>query len=123
MTSNVIGGQAIFECKVHVFKLPSNIKVKLVDKMKQRIYLCVNLYVKHKKIANSRSFYLISNSWQNPRRRPKWRPCLVTSQASNSATTHKKSFKNTATYQKLERGIPSSPPPLPLNYGFYRLCS
>ena len=37
------------------------------------------------KIINSRGFYLISNSWKNPR----WRPYLMTSQASSSATTHK----------------------------------
>ena len=35
--------------------------------------------------TNCSRFYLISNSWWNPR----WRPCLVTSQASSSATTHK----------------------------------
>ena len=35
-------------------------------------------------IINLCSLYLISNSW-----RPRWRPCLVTSQTSSSATTHK----------------------------------
>ena len=37
--------------------------------------LCVILTVKPPKF--SRSFYLISNSWLYPRRRPRWRPCLV----------------------------------------------
>ena len=35
-------------------------------------------------IINFCSLYLISNSW-----RPWWRPCLVTSQTSSSATKHK----------------------------------
>ena len=63
-------------------------------------------------------FNLISSSWQNPR----WQPLLVTSQAFSSSTIHKiylvllrkskaKSFRNTATYQKLWGGIPSTPSP------------
>ena len=83
----------------------------------------VILYVKHKTITISCGFNLISNSWYSPR----WRPLLVTSQASSSATTHKilpylvwkikgfplkaKSFRNTATNQKeLWGGVPSSAP-------------
>ena len=70
----------------------------------------------YKKITISHCFSLISNPWYNPRWRPGWQPLLVTSQASNSAITHKiylilytrsegfplkvKSFRNTATYQK-----------------------
>ena len=37
-------------------------------------------------ITISRCFNLISNSWKNLRWRPRWRPLLVTSQASSSAT-------------------------------------
>ena len=40
---------------------------------------------KAKNITLSRSFNLISNSWSNPR----WRPLLMTSQASSGATTLK----------------------------------
>ena len=61
-----------------------------------------------------------------PRRRPRWRSLLVTSQASSSATTYKlyfmlredqrlstkgRTFRNTATYQKLRGGVPSTPSP------------
>ena len=38
---------------MHVFQLVSMIKVKLVDKKKQRTYLCVILQVKHKKPTDS----------------------------------------------------------------------
>ena len=44
---------------------------------------------KAQKIAISRGFNLISNSWWNPRWQPRWRQFLVTSQASSSATTRK----------------------------------
>ena len=79
-----------------------------------------------KNITISCAFNLISNSWQNPR----WRPLLVTSQASNSSPPIKKiphqvkkikgvllkvkSFRNTATYEKPlkgGRGVPSIPLP------------
>ena len=61
-----------FWVKIHVFlKFLSTIELNLVDKMKRSTYLCVILHVKHKKITNSLCFYLISNSWWNPR----WRPC------------------------------------------------
>ena len=58
--------------------------------------------------------------------RPRWRSLLVTSQASSSATTYKlyfmlredqrlstkgRTFRNTATYQKLRGGVPSTPSP------------
>ena len=80
----------------------------------QSAYLCVIFHVKQKKLPNSRGFNLISNFlWWNP----KWRPFLVTSQASSSVTTRKidfplkrKSFRNTVTYQKLRGGVPSTTP-------------
>ena len=66
-----------------------------------------------RKPINSLGFYLISNSWKNPR----WRPCLVSSQASSSAITgfqlKAKSFRNTATFQNLRKGVPSTPPSPP----------
>ena len=69
------------------FHFLSTIKVNIVVKIMQNAYLCVIFHVKHKKTI-SRSFNLISNSWLNPRWWPRWRPLLVTSQASSSATTH-----------------------------------
>ena len=66
-----------------------------------------------RKPINSLGFYLISNSWKNPR----WRPCLVMSQTSSSAITgfqpKSKSFRNTATFQNLRKGVPSTPPSPP----------
>ena len=56
-----------------------------MDEVIQSDYLCVILHVKHTKITIYRDFNLISNSWKNTR----WRPLLVKSQASSSATTHK----------------------------------
>ena len=51
--------------------------------------MCFFFNVKHKKITIFSPFNLTSNSLQNPRWRLRWRPLLVTSQASSSATTHK----------------------------------
>ena len=45
------------------FKLISTIKVNVVAKMMQSVYLCFKFHVKHKKITISRGFNLISNSW------------------------------------------------------------
>ena len=75
-----------FLVEMYVFlNLFSAIKVNLVDEVIQSDYLYVILLVKHTKITIYRDFNLISNSWKNPR----WRPLLVTSQASSSATTHR----------------------------------
>ena len=52
------------------------IMAKMNEWMNEQVNeLCVILNVKPKKL--SRSFYLISNSWLYPRRRPRWRPCFV----------------------------------------------
>ena len=48
--SKVADGQAIFEWKCMFFQLFSTIKVKLVNEMMQRAYLCVILHLKHKKL-------------------------------------------------------------------------
>ena len=84
----------------------------------QSAYLRVIFHVKHKKITIS----LILG-------KTKMTTLLVTSQASSSATTYKtylillnikgfelkvKSFQNTAKYQKLRGGVPSTPSPPPL---------
>ena len=45
------------------FQLLSTIQVNLVAKNMQSAYSCVICHVKHKKIAISRVFTLISNSW------------------------------------------------------------
>ena len=44
-------------------ELLSTTKVKIVDEMMQSAYLCVILYVKHKKITISCDLHMISNSW------------------------------------------------------------
>ena len=82
--------------------------------------LCIILNVKPKKLF--RGFYLISNSWLYPRRRPRWRPCLEPPVAPppiniphlvekiKGFSLKAKSLRNTATYQKLQGGVPSTPP-------------
>ena len=78
------------------------------------------------KIIISRGFNLISNSWLNSRWRPRWRQLLVRPQGAPAPMKYTsglvkkikgfpvkvKSFLNTATYQKLRGGLPSTPPPL-----------
>ena len=75
-----------FWAKMYVFQLLSGIKVKPVDKMMQSKYLCVLLHVKRKKLLLLTVFTssLILDKIQDA-----WRPYLVTSQTSSSATTHK----------------------------------
>ena len=63
----------------------SIIKVNHVAKIMQSAYLCVIFHFNYKKNTISRGFNLILNFGQNSR----LRQLLVTSQASNSATTHK----------------------------------
>ena len=107
------------------FQILSTIKAKLVDEVMQSGYLCVILRATHKKY-HFRGLNLISYSWQSRRWRPRWRPLLLTSQGSSSATTHKytslrkikgfllraKVFRNTATCQKtLGRGSINTHPP------------
>ena len=70
-------------------QLLSTIKVKIVDKMMQNSYLCVILYVRHKKNTISRRYNLISNSFVKSDMVAKMAPLLVTSQASSSAATDK----------------------------------
>ena len=57
--------------------------------MMQNSYLCVILYVRHKKNAISRGYNLIFNSFVKSDMVAKMAPLLVTSQASSSATSHK----------------------------------
>ena len=70
-------------------QLLSTIKVKIVDKMMQNSYLCVILYVRHKKNTISRRYNLIFNSFVKSDMVAKMAPLLVTSQASSSAATDK----------------------------------
>ena len=71
-------------------QLLSTIKVKIVDKMMQNSYLCVILYVRHKKKYNfSRLYNLIFNSFVKSDMVAKMASLLVTSQASSSAATDK----------------------------------
>ena len=70
-------------------QLLSTIKVKIVDKMMQNSYLCVILYVTHKKNTISCGYNLIFNSFVKSDMVAKMAPLLVTSQASSSAATDK----------------------------------
>ena len=70
-------------------QLLSAIKVKIVDKMMQNSYLCVILYVRHKKNTISCGYNLIFNSSVKSDMVAKMAPLLVTSQASSSAATDK----------------------------------
>ena len=78
-----------FWLKCMFSQLLSTIKVKIVDKMMQNSYLCVILYVRHKKNAISRGYNLIFNSFVKSDMVAKMAPLLVTSQASSSAATDK----------------------------------
>ena len=68
------------EWKYMFFQLLSTMKVNLVAKIMESAYLCLSFHVKHKKLP-----FLAVLTWFQPR----WRPLLVTSQGSSSATTHK----------------------------------
>ena len=70
-------------------QLLSTIKVKIVDKMMQNSYLCVILYVTHKKNTISCGYNLIFNSFVKSDMVAKMAPLLVTSQASSSTATAK----------------------------------
>ena len=59
-------------------------KLKLVDEMVESVYLCIILHVKNKKWS-----FIEVLTWINKKWRPKWRPLLMPSQASSSATTNK----------------------------------
>ena len=72
-----------FGVKIHVFSTSfNNIQYNIVAKIMQNVYLCVIFHVKHKKLP-----FLAVFTWFPILGR--WRPLLVTSQASSSATTHK----------------------------------
>ena len=73
-----------FWIKMHVFKLLPTMKLKLVDEMVESVYLCIILHVKNKKWS-----FIEVLTWINKKWRPKWRPLLMPSQASSSATTNK----------------------------------
>ena len=113
-----------FCLKMHVFSTFSTIKVKLGEKMIQSIYLCVILQVKHKKLPfiAMLSWFLILDKIQDGdhcwwRQRtlaappPTYNiPNLV--EKIKGFPLQAKSFRNTATYQKLWGGFRQSPVPL-----------
>ena len=88
---NVINSRCTnhFWFKCMFSQLLSTIKVKIVDKMMQNSYLCVILYVTHKKNTISCGYNLIFNSFVKSDMVAKMAPLLVTSQASSSAATDK----------------------------------
>ena len=120
----------MFAWKYMFFQLLSTIKENLVAKIMQSAYLCVIFHVKLKQLP-----FLAVLAWFLLRRKihdgnQDGDYLLVTSwQASSCAITHKiylillrrskafgfllkvKWFRNTATYQKLQGGTPSTPPP------------
>ena len=99
----------------HVFQLRWT-KFKLVDKIMQSTYLCYSTNRAQKKSILAVFTRSLANSWLNPRWRPRWWPCLVTSWASSSATTHKLKKKT------LGRG--SITPLVPRwGYGFACTCT
>ena len=125
----------MFAWKYMFFQLLSTIKENLVAKIMQSAYLCVIFHVKLKQLP-----FLAALAWFLLRRKihdgnQDGDYLLVTSQASSCAITHKiylillrrskafgfllkvKWFRNTATYQKLQGGAPSTPLPLVLQWG------
>ena len=118
------------------FQILSTIKAKLVDEVMQSGYLCVILRATHKKY-HFRGLNLISYSWQSRRWRPRWRPLLLTSQGSSSATTHKytslrrskafywrqKCFEIPQHVKKLWGEVPSTLIPLVLRWGYEFVCT
>ena len=85
MTSQVAGGQSHFGVKMHDFSTSFfSFKTKACGWNDAKYLSMCYFACQIQTIINVCSLYLISNSW-----RPRWRPCLVTSQTSSSATTHK----------------------------------
>ena len=71
-----------FRVKVHFFNFFNNKSKSCGLHHAKCLFMC---YYQAQKITISRGFKLISNSSKNPR----WRPLLVATQTSSSATTHK----------------------------------
>ena len=124
-----------FKCKFS--QLLSTIKVKIVDKMMQNSYLCVILYVRHKKIQISCGYNSIFNSFVKSDMVAKMAPL---SQASSSAATDKiylillrrskavhlrQNRFEILQHIKNSREGSHQPPPLPLNvlrWGYEFAC-
>ena len=99
------------------FNFFSTIKVKLVDEMMQTAYSCVILHVKHKKLpfiailtwflAKTKMATIFGDVTVLQQHHPPWNiPHLVSNIKGFPLKT--KSFLNTATYQKLWGGVPST---------------
>ena len=108
------------------FQLFSTIKVNLVAKIMQSAYLCVIFHVKHKNspfLAVLTWFLILGkiqdggqdgdHCWWRHRRPAVPQPMKYTSscQEDQRLSTKVKLFQNTATYQKLRGGVPSTHPP------------
>ena len=104
------------------FQFLSTIKVNLVAKIVQSAYLCVIFHVKHRELLFLAvlTWFLILGKIQDGdhccwRHRPPAAlpprniPLLV--KKIKGLPLKVKSFRNTATYQKLWGGVPSTPPP------------
>ena len=99
------------------FNFFSTIKVKLVDEMMQSAYSCVILHVKHKKLpfiailtwflAKTKMATIFGDVTVLQQHHPPWNiPHLVSN--IKGFPLKAKSFLNTATYQKLWGGVPST---------------
>ena len=102
-----------------------------------KVVIYVLFYVSRTKNTIFRGLNLISYSWQSRRWRPRWRPLLLTSQGSSSATTHKytslrrskafywrqKCFEIPQHVKKLWGEVPSTLIPLVLRWGYEFVCT
>ena len=106
-------------------------KVKLVDEMIQSAYLCAILTCQAQKITTYlfRDFNLISNSrkiqdghhcwWcHRPPAAPPPIKYIHLIEKITGFPLNAKSFRNTAAYQKLWGGLPSTPPPYSVGVEF-----
>ena len=106
------------------FQFLSTIKVNLVAKIIQSAYLCVNFHIKHKELpfVAVLTWFLLPGKIQDgdhcwwSHRPPESQPPLNISHLVKKIKGFPpkvKSFQNTATYQKLRGGVPSTLPPPP----------
>ena len=133
MTLWVASGQAILSENACIFfKLFSTVKVNLVAKIMQSA-LCLIIYVKHKKLPFLAvlTWFLIFGKIQDGNHcwwchRPPAAPPFIKYTSScwedQGFPLKAKSFRNTATYQKLWGGVPSTPPLLYHGSKILRVC-
>ena len=115
-----------FWVKIHFFQFLSTIKVNLVAKIMQSACLWVIFHVKHKKLPflTVLTLFLILENSKMPTivgdvtglqqsHHPLNIPHLV--KKIKGFPLNVKEFQNTAPYQKRQGGVPSTPPPPPMN--------